>query len=161
MFLMGAGLALAGACTDSTSPSGDTIVTSIVPTGGATDVDPNAPIELVFSRPMQAGMEAFAALHAGDTAGPVFPGGWAWSNDRTRLTFTPAGPLDAGTAYTIHMGGRMIDADGRALGYEHCLDQHGGRWATDQMMGDNGGMMGAGWRHTNGTYGMAFTFTTR
>jgi hypothetical protein len=29
------------------------------------------------------------------------------------------------------------------------------------MMGGNGGMMGSGWAHPNGTYGMIFTFTTR
>jgi hypothetical protein len=132
-----------------------------MPAGGATDVDPNAPIELVFSRPMQAGMEALAALHLGDVAGPVVPGAWAWSDDGTRLTFSPTDALESQTSHTLHLGGGMMDADGRALGYEHCLDQHDARWATGQMMGGNGGMMGPGWRHSNGTYGMTFTFTTR
>jgi hypothetical protein len=29
------------------------------------------------------------------------------------------------------------------------------------MVGGNGSMMGQGWRHTNGTNGMVFAFTTR
>jgi len=41
----------------------------------------------------------------------------------------------------------------------------GGQWIMGGMMGgsDGGGswgMMGSGWRNTNGSYGMAFTFTT-
>jgi len=44
----------------------------------------------------------------------------------------------------------------------------GGHWVTQQMLGDWGGgmmggmgsMMGPGWQHHNGTYGMVFTFTT-
>jgi hypothetical protein len=155
------GLGAVVACSDATNPDGDTIVASIAPDGGATDVDPAGPIALTFSGPMRAGMEDYIAMHRGEVAGPVVPGSWAWSDNRTRLSFTPTSPLDPGTAYTIHLGGGMMDAGGRALGYEHCLDQHGGRWATDQMMGANGGMMGSGWQHANGTYGMTFTFTTR
>jgi hypothetical protein len=155
------GALASGACSDATNPADDTIVASMVPNGGASDVDPAGSIVLTFSRSMQAGMETYVAMHRGDAAGPTVPGAWSWSDDRTRLTYTPAGPLDPGTAYTIHMGGRMMDVDGRTLGYEHCLDQHGGRWATDQMMGGNGDMMDQGWRDTNGTNGMVFTFTTR
>ena len=36
----------------------------------------------------------------------------------------------------------------------------GGQWASGTMMGSNTGMMGPGWQHANGTYGMIFTFTT-
>lgn len=98
MLLVVGGLTVASAGTDSTSPSGDTIVTSIVPAGGATDVDPNAPIELVFSRPMQAGMEAFATLHLGDVAGPVTPRGTptgAWTRATMSARPCARGPLGA------------------------------------------------------------------
>ncbi|HUC40086.1 MAG TPA: hypothetical protein VMR92_04575 [Gemmatimonadales bacterium] len=43
------------------------------------------------------------------------------------------------------------------------MRQHGGEWATREMMGGGmmgGDMMGSGWRHPNGTYGMVFAFAT-
>jgi hypothetical protein len=55
---------------------------------------------------------------------------------------------------------------GGGLDYEQCIARHDGQWATGAMMGYGpapglgGGMMGPGWRHANGTYGMVFTFTT-
>jgi hypothetical protein len=73
-------------------------------------------------------------------------------------------PLQGQTTYTIHLGGGMRDADGNMIGMDQGVSQHGGRWATDGMM--SGGMMsdrdmmGDGWQHENGTYGMVFTFTT-
>jgi hypothetical protein len=160
MILMAAGLAATAGCTD-TMMGGGTIVNSVTPSGGATDVDPSAPVTVVFSGPMRAGMEAYVVLHLADVAGSVVPGAWAWSDDQTRLAFTPAELLAGGTTYVLHMGGGMMDADGYALGYDHCVDQHGGNWANEDMMGGNSGMMGSGWAHPNGTYGMIFTFTTR
>ncbi len=155
-----AGVVAVSACTDSMM-GGGTIVSAITPSGSSTDVDPNAPITVVFSAPMGTGMEAFMALHLGDVTGPVVPGAWAWSQNRTELTFTPAAALEPGTGYAIHMGGGMMDADGDVLDFGHCGSEHGGQWATGGMMGGNGGMMGAAWQHANGTYGMIFGFTTR
>jgi hypothetical protein len=55
----------------------------------------------------------------------------------------------------------MRDRMGSALDYEQCVGQHGGQWATGGMMGmGDSSMMGSGWRHANGSYGMVFTFTT-
>lgn len=149
---------------DPVSPDGETVVTSIVPNGGATEVDPGAPIVLAFSHPMRAGAEMYVALHEGDVTGPEVPGMRTWSADRTQLTFTPDAPLRAQTQYTLHVGGNMRDAAGHLIGYEQCLHDHGGQWATQEMMG--GGMMGGemaglGWKHPNGSYGMVFSFTTR
>jgi hypothetical protein len=138
-------------------------VVSIVPSGGATGVDPNAPIVVIFSHPMQPGMEQYAALHEGDVTGAVVVGTWAWSDDRTTLTFTSAQPLKLQTQYTLHLGGGMRAADGGFVDYGPCAAQYGGQWATQGMMGGGmmgGDMMGSGWRHPNGTYGMVFTFTT-
>ncbi len=141
-----------------------TAVASVVPAGGSAGVDPTAPIVVSFTGMMQPGMELYAALHEGDVTGPVVPGSWTWSADRTSLTFTPAAPLQSQTRYTLHLGGGMRDASGRPIDYGPCLSQYGGQWATSGMMdggmmGD-GSMMGPGWRAANGTYGMVFTFTT-
>lgn len=71
------------------------------------------------------------------------------------------------------MGGAMTAASGRQVGFEEHGPHMGGRMATPEMMGAgmSGGtmgggmtsgstMMGPGWRHSDGTYGMVFTFTT-
>ena len=153
-----------GACSgDPTAPALTARVVSVVPSGGDTGVDPNAPIVVTFSHAMQAGMEQYAALHEGDVNGPVVAGTWAWSDDRTALTFTPAQPLMSQTQYTLHLGGGMRATDGGFVDYGSCVGQHSGQWATQEMMGGGmmgGNMMGTGWRHPNGTYGMVFTFTT-
>ncbi len=153
-----------GACGNPTAPALTARIVSVVPSGGATGVDPNAPIVVTFDHPMQSGMEQYAALHEGDATGPVVPGTWTWSDDRTALTFTPEQPLKAQTLYTLHLGGGMRAMDGGYVDYGTCVAQHSGQWATQQMMGGgmmgDGGMMGSGWRHPNGTYGMVFTFTT-
>lgn len=155
----------ATACHDALGPVGDTTVLSVVPAGGATNVDPNGPIVVEFSQVMRMGTDQYAALHEGDVTGPVIPGTWAWSDGYSRLTFTPAAPLKPATQYTIHLGGGMLDANGSMLNYDHCTSQHGGQWATQSMMGGSmmggtTGMMGTGWRHANGTYGMVFPFAT-
>jgi len=103
-------------------------------------------------------MEQYARLHEGDVTGPIVPGTWTWSGDRTVLTFVPAQPFKALTQYTVHLGGGMRADDGGYVDYGSCVEQHGGQWANGNMMG--GGMMGDGWQHPNGSYGMVFSFTT-
>jgi len=154
------------ACHGMTAGAGDaTIVTAVTPAGGVVGVDPDAVVEIAFSSPMQAGMEAYAALHVGPVTGPEVPGMWSWADDRTRLRFAPEAFLAGGMQYTIHLGGGMMDAAGRAINYQSCVDQYGGMWATAGRM--SGGMMagrdmmGDGWRDANGTYGMLFPFRTR
>ena len=156
-------LAVLSACqSNAVAPSLTTHVVTVVPAGGATGVDPTAPIVATFSHAMQAGMEQYVALHQGDVAGPVVPGAWMWSDDRTTLTFTPLQPLAPHATYTLHLGGGMRASDGGFVDFEHCVAQHGGAWATGSMMtgGRMNDMMGAGWRHPNGSFGMTFTFTT-
>jgi ABC-type oligopeptide transport system substrate-binding subunit len=105
-----AALALGG-CGDPTAPALTARVVSVVPSGGATGVDPNAPIVVTFSHVMQAGMEQYAALHEGVVTGPVVAGSWAWSDDRTTLTVTPGAPLKSLMQYTVHLGGGMRATD--------------------------------------------------
>ena len=52
----------------------------------------------------------------------------------------------------------MMDADDHPVDLDLMGPQMGGHWA----MGDShhGPMMGSGWRGSNGSYGMSFTFTT-
>lgn len=137
---------------------------SVVPSGGATNVNPNALIVVTFDHPMRPGMEAYAALHEGDVTGPVVAGAWTWSEGRVTLVFTPDQPLKSATPYTLHLGGGMRAMDGGYVDYGPCADQFGGQWTGGGMTGGGGmmggGMMNSGWRHPNGTYGMTFTFTT-
>ena len=150
------------ACADGpTAPAVTARVVALVPTGGATGVNPAAPIVVTFSHGMQSGMEQYVALHEGGVDGPVVPMTCGWSSDRTTLTCTPQSPLAPATRYTLHLGGGMRDQTGGGLDYEQCIAQHDGQWATAGMMGmGDSSMMGPGWRHANGSYGMVFTFTT-
>lgn len=156
-----AGLALtASACGESgpSMPVPETEVLSVIPAGGAAGVDPSAPITITFSHPMRPGMEMYVALHEGSVAGPPVPGTATWSADRTVLTFTPGAPLKAATTYVLHLGGGMLDANGRPIDYGAC-PALGGQPVSGPMNG--GGMMGPGWRnHGDSSYGMTFEFTT-
>ncbi|MGE5803067.1 MAG: Ig-like domain-containing protein [Gemmatimonadota bacterium] len=162
--LLVAPVTLSGCGPDPAAPAFTAHVVSVVPSGGAAGVDPNAPIVITFSHPMQQRMEQYAALHEGDVRGAVVPGAWTWSGDRTKLTFTPTSPLAGQTQYTLHLGGGMRAMDGGFVDYGPCVEEYSGRWATGDMMGGGmmggGAMMGSGWRHPNGTYGMVFSFTT-
>jgi hypothetical protein len=146
-----------------------TALLEVIPAGGETGVDPNAPITLTFDHVMH--MDMYVAFHEGaDVSGPEVDGAWAWSGDRTQLTFTPASPLNPQTQYTVHIGGGMKDANGHIVNLGHHGQTMGGQWVSEQMMNDRmnhlgnmmgqDDMMGEGWRHANGTYGMIFTFTT-
>lgn len=152
-----AGAVFAAACGMDIAVTPTTRIVAIEPEGGATGVDPAAPIVITFSHPMWQAMEVYAVLHEGDVTSPGVPGTWAWSADRTQLTFVPAAPLESGTRYTLHLGGGMRDAGGGMIDYEYCL-AHGGQWVSRQMMGNQ--QMMPGWRHQNGSYGVLFTFTT-
>ena len=148
-----------GACTmDPAGSQPETQIASVVPAANAENVDPGSAIRIRFSHGMMQGMESYMALHEGSVSGPVVAGMWMWSADRTEATFRPAAALTTRTAYVIHVGGGLWDAEGRMLGLgEHCL-QLGGQWAQRSMMGSGGAMMGSGWSHVNGTYGMVFRF---
>lgn len=149
-----------------------TLLLSVVPAGGASDVDPDGPIEVRFEHPMMSGMESYALLHLGDVTGSAVEGAWSFSPDRTVLAFAPGSPLRPSTRYTIHLGGGMIDGEGHPVDWQTHGPGMGGEWATDAMMGSGmgpgmgmdgpagAGHMGSGWEHANGSYGMVFSFTT-
>ena len=157
----------AWACDDNpAAPADQFALTHVVPTGDATDVDPNGPVSVTFSHPGAPGMEMYVTLHEGDVNGPEVPGQWSWSDDGMTLTFMPEEQLKPQTLYTIHVGGGIQDATGGTCNFDGAGQQFGGRWATEGMM--TGGMMGGagrnmtgpGWQHPNGFYGMLFSFTT-
>ena len=141
-----------------------TTLTTVSPTGGATNVAIDAPIVLTFSGAMGTGMEALMDLHMGTAAAATMPMTCTWSADRTTVTCTHAA-FASGATYTMHVGGGMMDADDMPIGMGDMVNQMGGMWLQPGM---NGGMhagqpmnmMGSGWMGSNGNYGMTFTFTT-
>lgn len=149
-----------------------TALLSVQPAGGSVDVSVGAQVVVTFDHGIADGMEEYVDLHKGSLSGPAVGGTWVLSTDQTRLTFTPASPLEPATTYVVHIGGGMMDEDGDLVDLEmHGLGM-GGAWATGAMMtGGMGGMMGgqtgmgghmgSGWESpTGGNYGMVFTFTT-
>jgi hypothetical protein len=158
-------LSATGCGDETTAPADETPVAaalaSVVPSGGATGIDPNTMIRIGFTHPMQAGMQMYAVLHEGGAGGPLVDGTWAWSGDMMHLTFQPTEPLEHQTEYTIHLGGGMRDAEGNPIDWEPSSQHMGGEWCTADMLGGMmNHMMGPGWMHENGTYGMGFMFTT-
>ncbi len=138
---------------------------SVTPQGGATGVSASAPIVFRFGAAMGAGMEQYVDLHMGDLAGPNMPVNCGWSGDRTTLTCAPQAPLSPRTAYIVHLGGGMMTQQGQALDYAQYGPMMGGQWIMGGMMGGSHagspwGMMGPSWRNANGSFGMAFSFTT-
>jgi hypothetical protein len=110
-----------------------------------------APIDS-FTHPMMAGMERYASLKARHDRAVVR--GPDLVSDRFDSFTLAALPRNA---YTIHIGGGLRDRRNR-VDHGACGAQ-GGVNAPAGMMGGHG-MMGDGWRHSNGGYGMLFSFTT-
>ena len=59
----------------------------------------------------------------------------------------------------------MMTQAGQPLDYAQYGPMMGGQWIMGGMMGGSHaggswGMMGPNWRNANGSYGMAFSFTT-
>lgn len=153
---------LAAGCSSGMMDTGPTTqLLSVSPRGGAVDVVGMPDIALRFDQSMMPGMEQYLALHRGGLTGPTMPMNCNWSDGQKTLVCRPTQPLDSASAYTIHMGGGMMDADSRPIAMGRNGMGMGGNWATGGMMGGQQGMMGAGWRDSDGSYGMSFGFTTR
>lgn len=138
---------------------------STSPRGGEVGVAPSSNITIGFGAEMGVGMEQYVDLHRGDLGGPRIPMTCDWSGDRTTLTCTPREPLESGTTYWLHLGGGMMTTAGTPVDFDTHGPAFGGQWIQGGMMGGSHagqpwGAMGAGWQHGNGTYGMAFAFTT-
>ena len=138
---------------------------SVAPQGGATGVSLTNQVVLHFGAAMAVGMEQYVDLHMGDLAGPTLPMSSGWSADRATLTCTPQSPLAPHTTYVVHIGGGMMTQAGQRLDYGQYGPMMGGQWIMGGMMGGSHasgswGMMGLNWRNANGSYGMAFSFTT-
>lgn len=160
--LLAGALLLSSACSSNAMDTGlATQFLSVSPRGGTTNVAASSDVVLTFDQPMMAGMEQYLALHQGTVTGPTLPMGCNWSNGQKTLTCRPSQPLASATRYVIHMGGGMMDANGLRVGMESSGMGMGGQWVSSGMMGGQGGMMGNGWMHTNGSYGMVFEFTTQ
>ena len=173
--LVGAAIAMIAsiaACSNTTdsvaadSADESLVILHLAPPHAATAVDPSRPIVITFSHPLMRGMEAFVMLHEASVSGPLVPGTATWSPDRTVLTFTPAAALKARTTYVLHLAPALRALTGERLNRAAC-ERLGGRTVTPGMLGSgpHGGMNGNwspghGWRATDGTLGMIFTFTT-
>jgi hypothetical protein len=145
--------------------SGGATFMSVTPQGGASGVPVSSQVVLRFGAAMGAGMEQYVDLHMGDVAGSIVPMNCGWSADRTTLTCTHQRPLAPRATYVVHVGGSMMTQAGQLLDYTHYGPMMGGQWVMGGMMGGSHGghpwgMMGPGWHNPNGSYGMAFPFTT-
>jgi hypothetical protein len=138
---------------------------TVSPVGNSTQVPVTSPIAVGFTYSMAAGMEQYVDLHQGDLSGPTVPMTCTWAGNRATLTCQPVAPLAPQTLYTIHIGGGLMDSNGHAVDLDPYRSAVAGQWIMGGMMGGmHAGMpmsaLGAGWRGSNGSYGMAVVFTT-
>lgn len=159
---------------DVSEDAGETVLLSVEPEAGSAGVGVDTVITVAFSHPMNPAMSGYADVHEGELAGPEIRGTWEWDENDTVLRFTPSEPLAPATDYVVHLGAGMMDAEGEHVNMEEHGTQMGGEWVTDGMMMTDGDMgtgmsgrmdpsehMGGSWDHpSNGSHGMAFTFTT-
>lgn len=164
------GLGVSACTAGTTGLEPETALLSVAPAGGSTDVAVDEAVVVRFDHPMHDHAVDVAAVHEGDVTGPLVSGTWTLEENGTVMRFMPDEPWQAGTTYTVHLGGGMEDAGGHLVDFESHGPGMGGMWANEGMMGGGmhgGGMgggdhphMGEGWEHANGSYGMIFTFTT-
>lgn len=153
--------------TDGTAAS----VVAVQPAGGTSDVSTSSAIVITFDHAMPMAMQGYVTLHRGNVTDSLVGCVPSWSTDSLTLTMTPMAMMHSGTAYTIHVGGGMMDAMGDSVGLAMHGTGMGGQWATGSMMNGTGMMggggpmasqeMGTGWNGGNGAYGMVFAFTTQ
>jgi hypothetical protein len=115
--LAGAAMLVAGCGAGMTDTNLTTQLLSVTPRSGTVGVSTAPDIVLTFNHSMMAGMEQYMALHQGGITGPVIPMTCNWSDSDKTLTCRPNRPLNPSTAYTIHMGGGMMDAGGNPVGW--------------------------------------------
>jgi hypothetical protein len=140
---------------------------SVAPLGGATNVSRTGPMVMQFDGAMGMGMEQYIDLHRGTTADSTRPMICTWSSDRMTVTCTPSTPMDSLTQYTLHMGGGMKGADSMMVNMSKAT-RMGGQTVKIGSMGSMGdmhagqsmSMMGSGWKASDGSYGMMFSFRT-
>ena len=171
-----AALVALGACSRSAaSPAGPNgavdvpAVLSLLPANATTGVNPATPVTITFNMPMMSGMEMLVVVHEGSVTGPQVAGNAAWSADRRTMTFTPAAMLKARTMYVVHLSPGLQGTNGKTIDMMQSM-KVGGQFVTGGMMGSASGgmmsgswgpgMMGAGWKASDGTFGMQYTFTT-
>lgn len=162
------------ACSDSpvATDTEDTLAAllAVQPTGGAFGVAISTQVSITFSHPLPEHVAAFVDMHQGPLTGPMVEGTWSFTPDHMTLMFEPGQPMHSGTGYTIHLGGGMVDTFGRPVDLGTRRAECGGEWALGPMFDgagmpgghgwENSGHLGNGWAHTNGSYGMVFSFTT-
>ncbi len=92
---------------DTTSTSTPLTVTQVVPSDGATDVDPQTAVKVTFSRAVDATSVTSSSFSVGSLDGTISVSG-------ATATFTPSSPLTEGTSFSVSVDG-VVDQDGVGL----------------------------------------------
>ena len=109
------GAAISGVIELTVEATGPLGVLSTQPSDGAVDVDPNAPITVIFSRPVVplVGVEEQASLPQPLRFEPALEGAGRWVTTSV-YQFTPAAPLAAATTYRVTVA-PLTAVDGGAM----------------------------------------------
>ncbi len=93
-------------------------VVSTNPANSQVDVDPNTPIIITFSEPMNQSSVEEAFSYTNDTLTfTIGNGTQVWNGDRTMITFYPDPALELNQTYTFNLNGSMVrDIGGKIIG---------------------------------------------
>ncbi|MHB8845762.1 MAG: Ig-like domain-containing protein [Nitrospirota bacterium] len=91
-------------------------VVSILPADGAVKIEPNTPIEISFSEPLDKLTITSANITVKNSAGSAVSGAFSVNAESTIVTFYPAALLASETAYTVSiLGNTLKDLQGNAM----------------------------------------------
>ncbi|MCZ6766831.1 MAG: Ig-like domain-containing protein [bacterium] len=91
-------------------------VSNLIPAPFSVDVSPTTAFQATFSRPVDTAtvdLTSFFVLKASETE-PI-PGVHGYTDNDTRVSFTPSSPLAEGSDYTLTITGNVDDLNGGAL----------------------------------------------
>lgn len=93
-------------------------VVSISPANGATNVQPDVPVVVTFSKPMDKTSLTSATLFVRDSANNPVPGMLTFNVDSTAVTFYPADAFKQETTYSVFIAAAVKDLQGYSLGQD-------------------------------------------
>jgi uncharacterized Zn-binding protein involved in type VI secretion len=91
-------------------------VTDITPTNGAINVQPDVPVVITFSKPMDKNSVTSSTLVVRGAGNAVIPGMITWNAEATIATFYPTEAFSQETSYTVTIAGTVRDLQSYQLG---------------------------------------------
>ena len=110
-------LLIALGCADPVEPAAYLSVLEILPSHGAVDVDAEATVTVVFSKPVDR-ESLWDNVLLFDDIGEEVPAANLYDEDTWTCTLEPSDPMRTGREHAIEISGAVLDVDGTPMGGE-------------------------------------------